>query len=210
VELVEKFAESVAATVSGVKVNTRTRELLEQTQQQAEEMKAQEEEMRQNMEELSATQEELQRQMRESELAKTQLQHRDQAFGLSTILSESDPFGTITFANDKLLQVSKYSREELIGQGHNIFRHPDMPRELFALMWDTIRQGQVFQGIIKNRAKDGTHYWVDATIMPVTNEEGKVVKYIGARYHITSDELAEGLYEKQVRRLGLPAFATAS
>ena len=210
VELVEKFAESVAATVSGVKVNTRTRELLEQTQQQAEEMKAQEEEMRQNMEELSATQEELQRQMRESELAKKQLEQRDMAFGLTTILSESDPFGTITFANDKLTQVSKYSREELIGKGHNIFRHPDMPKELFALMWDTIRQGQVFQGIIKNRAKDGTHYWVDATIMPVTNEEGKIVKYIGARYHIESDELAENLYEKQVRRLGLPSFANAS
>lgn len=209
VELVEKFAESIGATVSSVKVNQRTRELLEQTQQQAEEMKAQEEEMRQNMEELSATQEELQRQMRESEAAKEQLLQRDQVFALTTILSEADTFGTITFVNTKLCQVSKYSREELIGQGHNIFRHADMPKELFKLMWETIKNGQVFRGIVKNRAKDGTHYWVDATIVPVSDTEGNVLKYIGARYHITNDELAEKLYAQQAARLGLPALTVA-
>ncbi|MFZ5970955.1 MAG: PAS domain-containing protein [Bacteroidota bacterium] len=209
VELVEKFAESIGATVSSVKVNQRTRELLEQTQQQAEEMKAQEEEMRQNMEELSATQEELQRQMRESEAAKEQLLQRDHVFALTTILSEADTFGTITFVNTKLCQVSKYSKEELIGQGHNIFRHPDMPKELFKQMWQTIKSGQVFRGIIKNRAKDGTHYWVDATIVPVADTEGKVMKYIGARYHITNDELAEKLYAQQAVQLGLPAQQVA-
>ncbi len=209
VELVEKFAESIGATVSSVKVNQRTRELLEQTQQQAEEMKAQEEEMRQNMEELSATQEELQRQMRESEAAKEQLLQRDQVFTLTTVLSEADPLGTITFVNAKLLKVSRYSKEEVIGQGHNIFRHPDMPKELFKLMWDTIKSGQVFQGMVKNRAKDGTHYWVDVTIMAIADAEGKIIKFIGAGYHVTNNELAEKLYTQQASHWGLPSLPGA-
>jgi methyl-accepting chemotaxis protein len=210
VDLVEKFGESIAATVSSVKINERTRELLEQTQQQAEEMKSQEEEMRQNMEELSATQEQLQRQMAEAEETKQLLLQRDGVFGMTTILSEADKFGTITYANNKLCQVSKYAREELIGQGHNIFRHPDMPKEIFKLMWDTIQRGETFRGIVKNRAKDGSHYWVDATITPVRNTEGEIYKYIGARYHITVDDLAEELYKKQTQRLGLVDLSTAS
>jgi PAS domain S-box-containing protein len=210
IELIEKFSESIAATVSSVKVNERTRELLEQTQQQAEEMKAQEEEMRQNMEELSATQEQLQRQMMESEKVKEEMTQRNYVFGLNTILSEADKFGTITHVNEKLTRVSKYSREELIGKGHNIFRHPDMPKELFRLMWDTIQRGNTFSGVVKNRAKDGTHYWVDATIVPIFDKEGKLVKYIGARYHITNDRLAEALYQRQLETLGLGAEKTAS
>lgn len=210
VELVEKFGENIAATVSSVKTNERTRELLEQTQQQAEEMKSQEEEMRQNMEELSATQEQQQRLMAEAERAKLHLIQRENAYSINTMLSEADKFGTITYANKKLVAVSKYSSEELVGQGHNIFRHPDMPGELFRLLWETIQRGETFQGILKNRAKDGTHYWVDATIVPVRNSEGEIDKYIGAGYHITSDRLAEELYNRQARKRGLPEGVTAS
>lgn len=209
ISLVQKFAENIASTVSGVKVNDTTRKLLAQTQEQTEAMRAQEEEMRQNMEELSATQEQMMRQMKESDLLKEQLRQREQVFGLTTILSEADTFGTIIHLNDKLVEVSKYSREELMGKGHNIFRHPDMPKQLFKLFWDTIQQGQVFQGIIKNRAKDGTHYWVDATVVPVKDEQGRIIKYVSARYHITNDRIAEDLYEKQARRLGLPLLQTA-
>src|SRR5690606_22863268 len=134
---------------------------------------------------------------------KNDLEIREQVFGLTTILSESDTFGTITLVNDKLCLVSGYSREELIGKPHNVFRHPDMPRELFARFWDTIKKGNTFQGIIKNKCKDGSHYWVDATIMPVKDSEGKIVKYVGARYHIKDDEFALAMYNEQAKTLGL-------
>ncbi|MBT1686345.1 PAS domain-containing protein [Dawidia soli] len=133
-----------------------------------------------------------------------QAEKRESVLGLTTILSEADERGVITLVNDKLCEVSKYKREELIGKPHSVFRHPDMPKELFSLFWQTIKAGQVFKGIIKNRAKDGTHYWVDATIVPVKDDTGKIVQYIGARYHITDDTLALTLYNRQAEALKLP------
>jgi PAS domain S-box-containing protein len=204
IQFLETLGESVAATISTARINEQTRVLLEKSQQQTEELRAQEEEVRQNMEELSATQEHMARQMEEIKTMAETLQVREDVFALTTILSESDVFGTITLANNKLVEVSKYSREELIGKPHNIFRHPDMPSELFKLFWETIKQGKVFKGIIKNRAKDGTHYWVDATIVPVKDASGKIIKYIGARYHITDDSFAEHFYNLQAAKLNLP------
>lgn len=204
IEFLEKIGTSVASAISTARINDKTRELLEKSQQQTEELRAQEEEVRQNMEELSATQEQMERQMKEMAEMSKNLQERENVFALTTILSESDPFGTILLVNDKLVQVSKYSREELIGKPHSIFRHPDMPKQLFKLMWGEIKQGKVFRGIIKNRTKDNGHYWVDATIVPVFDDEGKIVKYIGARYHIIDDEIAEHMYNEQTQRLGLP------
>lgn len=220
IEFVEKLGESIASTISSVKVNGRTKKLLEETQVQAEQMRAQEEEMRQNMEELSATQEEMHRAQRRSEealeemkakeaqafIVKANLEIREQLFGLTTILSESDTYGNITYVNDKLCHVSKYNREELIGKPHNIFRHEDMPAELFKKFWETIKKGEVFRGIIKNKAKDGSIYWVDASIMPVKNDRGEVIKYIGARYHIEDESLAIALYNRQAEKMKLPKF----
>jgi len=210
IAFIEKVAESIASTISTVQVNEHTKTLLQQSQQMAEEMKAQEEEMRQNMEELSATQEQMGRQMTEGKVLHDDYLLRDRVFGLTTILSESDPFGTIQLANDKFLEVSKYSREELIGKPHSIVRHPDMPEELFRFFWETIKSGRVFKGIIKNKAKDGSHYWVDATIVPSFDANGKIVKYVGARYHITNDEIALDLYNRQAQKLNLPALAGSS
>jgi PAS domain S-box-containing protein len=222
IELVEKFAESIGSSVSSIRINNNTRLLLEKTQQQTEEMRAQEEEMRQNMEELEATQEEMRRkeghvqdlleaekqQNEENKKIFNKLSERERVLALTTILSEADGYGTITYANDKLCQVSKYTREEMMGKGHNLFRHPDMPPELFKMVWDTIKnQKKVFRGIIKNKAKDGTHYWVDSTIVPIL-ENGVFVKYISARYHITDDQLALMLYNKQAEKLGLPLLST--
>ena len=70
------------------------------------------------------------------------------------------------------------------------------------MLWATIKKGKPFHGIVKNRKKDGTSYWVDATIVPIF-EDGKIVKYIGARYHITNEDIAQHLYDQQMERLGL-------
>lgn len=191
-----------------IELQKKTEELLNESRQQEEELKAQEEELRQNMEELSATQEEITRQMIELDNVKRSLEIREEVFGYTTILSESDVYGTITYANKKLAEVSGYAIEELIGKPHNIFRHPDMPKELFRLFWDTIKAGNVFKGIVKNRGKQGHHYWVDATIVPVKDESGMIIKYIGARYHIQNEDLAISLYNKQAENFGWPLLKT--
>lgn len=108
----------------------------------------------------------------------------------SCLVSETDLKGVITYANDKFCEVAKYEREELIGQPHNIVRHPDMPKEVFKEMWATIGKGKLFNGVVKNRAKDGTPYYVDAYIAPVMGTNGKPEKYIGVRYDITEDTIA--------------------
>lgn len=175
-------------------------ELARESQEQTEQLRAQEEELRQNMEELAATQDAMNQQYEASDKVRKELELRELVLGVTTILSESDLFGTITYVNDKLCQVSQYSREELIGKPHSIFRHPDMPKELFKKMWIELKAGREFRGIIKNKKKDGTHYWVDATIMPVKDEQGQVIKYVSARYHIENDSHAAERYEAQLTR----------
>lgn len=103
----------------------------------------------------------------------------------SCLISVTDKKGFITYVNDKFCEVSQYSREELIGQNHNIVRHPDMPKSVFKELWATIGKGEMFKGNIKNRCKDGSHYWVDAYITPIIGENGKPESYIGIRYDIT-------------------------
>jgi PAS domain S-box-containing protein len=200
-EFLQKLSENIASTIYNSQTNEQTKRLLQISHEQMEQLRQQEEELRQNMEELSAMQDQIQQQLTETQALKKELEVREEVFGYTTIMSESDKFGTITFVNDKLCAVSKYSREELIGQPHNIFRHPDTPSIIFKIMWDTIKRGNIFQGIIKNKAKDGTHYWVDATIVPVLDENKNVVKYIGARYHIKDDALAQTLYDKQMSEI---------
>jgi methyl-accepting chemotaxis protein len=107
----------------------------------------------------------------------------------TSIVSEADLKGDILSINQKFMDVSKYSQEELIGKPHNTTRHPDMPKEVFREMWATIGRGNTFRGVIKNRAKDGTPYYVDAVIAPVLGPNGKPRKYIGVRYDITTAEL---------------------
>lgn len=182
-----------------VEAKTKTEGLLRETQQQIEELKAQEEELRQNMEELEATQEVVNQQYIAGEKMRRDLELREMVLSVTTLLSESDLFGNITFANEKLCQVAQYTEEELIGKPHNILRHPDMPKQLFKKLWTNLKAGKIFRGIIKNRKKDGGHYWVDATVMPVKDQEGKIYKYVSSRYHIEDDKQAEALYEKQLR-----------
>ena len=117
------------------------------------------------------------------------LRVRAEIINMTSIVSESDLKGDIISINDKFVEISKYSRDELIGHPHNTTRHPDMPKDVFKELWSTIGRGNPFRGIIKNRAKDGTPYYVDAVIAPVMGENGKPKKYIGVRYDITAAEI---------------------
>jgi PAS domain S-box-containing protein len=208
ISFLEKCAEAFTSVVQNVLVNLNVKQLLHTSQQQTEELRSQEEEMRQNMEELQTIQEQITRQLEENTTIKNLLEARESVLAQTTILSESDLFGTITFINPKFTAVSGYSSVELIGKGHNTVRHPDMPKELFRKMWTTIKTGRTFRGIVKNRKKDGSHYWVDATIVPIL-ENGKVVKYIGARYHITDDAIAEKLFELQMEQMQIQEMIAA-
>jgi methyl-accepting chemotaxis protein len=120
--------------------------------------------------------------------SKTELKVRTDIMNLTSIVSEADLKGDILCINEKFCQVSQYTREELIGKPHNTTRHPDMPKEVFKEMWSTIGRGNIFRGIVKNRAKDGTPYYVDAVIAPILGDNGKPVKYLGVRYDITESE----------------------
>ncbi len=104
----------------------------------------------------------------------------------SSIVSKTDVNGKITYANDKFCEISGYSREELIGKNHNIVRHPDMPSSAFKDMWNTIKnKKETWQGMVKNLAKDGTPYYVKATVKPITDKAGNILEYISLRVDIT-------------------------
>ena len=130
-------------------------------------------------------------QQREVEDLRDELRVRVDIMNTTSIVSEADLKGDIVSINDKFLQISKYPKNELVGHGHNTTRHPDMPKEVFKQMWATIGRGQIFRGVVKNRAKDGTPYYVDAVIAPfIDKRTGKPRKYLGVRYDITEQEIA--------------------
>ena len=119
----------------------------------------------------------------------SELKVRTDIMNVTSIVSEADKKGDILSVNDKFIEVSKYSKKELIGQPHNTTRSPDMPKETFKQLWSTIGRGEIFRGIIKNRAKDGTPYYVDAVVAPIMGDNGKPMKYLGVRYDITDAEI---------------------
>ena len=137
----------------------------------------------------------------EIEQLKRELETRMNQINVACIVSESDLKGNIIYVNDKLCEVSQYSREECIGQPHSMFRHPDMPKSVFKELWATIGRGNIFRGIIKNRKKDGSPYWVDALIAPVLGPNGKPVKYIGVRYDITETVMKQQELEGQMEAI---------
>ena len=103
----------------------------------------------------------------------------------SSIISKTDTRGIITYVNEKFCQISGYKESELIGKPHNIVRHPDMPSSAFKELWQTIQNKQTFQGVVKNRAKNGDPYYVKTTIQPIFNAKGEIEEYISLRHDIT-------------------------
>ena len=97
------------------------------------------------------------------------------------IISQTDLKGNMVYVNRMFCDVSGYRANELTGQPHNLIRHPDMPKATFEKMWETIKSGQAWNGIIKNMRKDGLYYWVDTEILPLKDPDDKVTGYIAAR-----------------------------
>ncbi|QOV68220.1 PAS domain-containing methyl-accepting chemotaxis protein [Citrobacter sp. BDA59-3] len=107
----------------------------------------------------------------------------------TTLMSTTDLQSYITHANDTFSQVSGFELDELIGQPHNLVRHPDMPKAAFADMWYTLKQGEPWSGIVKNRRRNGDHYWVRANAAPMVRN-GKVTGYMSIRTRATQEEIA--------------------
>ncbi|MBA4501782.1 methyl-accepting chemotaxis protein [Marinobacterium marinum] len=127
------------------------------------------------------------------------------------LISTTDLNGTITHCNDIFVEISGYSREELVGQPHNLVRHPDMPSAAFQVMWEHLKAGKPWMGLVKNRCKNGDFYWVNAYVTPIT-ENGKTIGYESVRVCPSREDVAraEHVYrdinrgKSHLRRPALP------
>ncbi|MGE5500173.1 MAG: sensor histidine kinase [Syntrophothermus sp.] len=130
----------------------------------------------------------------------------------AAIVAITDTKGTITYVNSKFCEISKYPPEELIGQNHRLINSGHHPIEFFQEMYKVIGKGNVWKNQIKNRAKDGSYYWVDTTIVPLKNKSGKVSKYLAIRFDITAqknteEQLRDTLQELKNSNRELESFA---
>lgn len=111
------------------------------------------------------------------------------------IVSETDEKGIIVYANADFCKIAGFSKDELIGNPHNMVRHEDMPKEAFKDLWETLKRNDTWNGIVKNKTKEGGFYWVNATVYPSIDKNGKK-RFISVRIKPTKEEIesAETLY----------------
>ncbi|MCE9501617.1 MAG: PAS domain-containing protein, partial [Leptospira sp.] len=115
----------------------------------------------------------------------------------STLVSVTDLKGRVLYANKDFLEIAGLTEEELVGKPHNVVRHPDMPRSAFQDFWDTIQSGKPWNGLVKNRSKNGDYYWVDANVAPRV-ENGSITGFMSVRRKPSRDQVsaASELYRK--------------
>ncbi len=180
IEFVQKIAESIASTISSVKVNARTKRLLEESQEMTEQMRAQEEEMRQNMEELQATQEEMERGQMEA-------QGTMKLINDAMAVIEFDTEGIILKVNDNFLTLMGYKETEVVGESHSIL----VPKgehngEAYRIFWKNLSEGKTHTGEFRRITKNGEEVWLKASYAPIKNNAGEVSRVMKIAYDITS------------------------
>ena len=134
-------------------------------------------------------------------LSQRDFSHLKSAIDEAAIVAITDRHGVITYVNKKFCAISKYSSAELIGQTHRIINSGYHPNSFFVEMWKTISSGRTWEGEIRNRAKDGTYYWVNTTIVPFLDSEGKPEQYVAVRYEVTQRKLAEEQLQVYAKKL---------
>jgi aerotaxis receptor len=109
----------------------------------------------------------------------------------SVIISQTDLKGVITYVNKMFCEISGYTAQELVGNPHNIISHPDMPKVAFEKMWQTIKSGRSWNGLVKNLRKDGLYYWVDTEILPIKDDNDEITGYIAVRKPASRKNISE-------------------
>lgn len=138
---------------------------------------------------------------REFQLTQNELTDYKFALDASSIVAITNARGIITYVNDQFCQISKYTIDELLGQDHRILNSGYHSKGFFKEMWAMIGTGKVWKGEICNRAKDGTHYWVDTTIVPFLNDKDKPYQYVAIRYEITERKRVEQELQKMMTKI---------